>query len=250
VEGYERIAKVRLWRHTAAVLKKLDEVERTISETHAERPAPIFIAAMEELKFTRDRKLSHRDLRFLDTVLSLMSKRREMNDNRWKNRAMCGIAGTAALGAGRLILGPLTGWTDRRWALVGFALLMLLVFFLLGNLGILKDAIDDVVDTIENHPMVGRVPAPTTISGLVVLYFIVIILAFPMIDLSARMTNALSYGFPLLGVPIAALIFNALHKRNMGRNMADIVNACETYIWSHSNQAASFISNDGPHDGE
>jgi hypothetical protein len=230
VEGYERIAKIHLWGHTAAVLKKLDEVGRGISDVHAERPTPVFIAAMEELKFAGDRKISHKDLRFLDTVSSLISKRREMKDNRWNDCAMYGIGGIAALGAGRVMLGLITGWSGRRFASVGFALLMLLIFFLLGKLGILKDALDDIADTAENHPMSNRFPAPTSISGLVVMYFVVVMLAFPMVNLSARTTNVLGYGFPLLGAPIGTLIFNTLRKRNMERNMTDIMDACKFYV--------------------
>jgi hypothetical protein len=234
VEGYERMAKVRLWGHTAAVLKKLDEVERAVSEIHSERPTPVFFAVSKELEFARDRKITHRDRSFFDTLCSLVSERRAMKGDRWKNCAIYGIAGTAFLGAGRAVLGLITGWSDRRWSFVGFALLMLIIFFLLGKLGILKEAMDDFTEAIENEnrPMIRGWARgfPTAISSGVVMYFVLLILAFPLANLSVRVTNVLGYGFPLLGAPFGAMISNALHKRGMGRNTAEIIDACEIYV--------------------
>jgi hypothetical protein len=214
-EGYERVAKVRLWGHTVSALKQLLELEESISAFNTQRPNQVFDDAIKELESVKNRKISLRDRGFINAVSALFSKRREMMDNRRRNWAVYGISGAAILAAGRVALGLTMDWSNWLWAFCGFALLVVTVLFLSGAFGFVRDILS-YSKSLENQ-------------GCYRLSFFLIATVFSLVSLSARMMNAFSYGFPLLGAPWGAWLSDRLYNRNMEKNGIEIMDACLAY---------------------
>jgi serine/threonine protein kinase len=233
-DGYERVAKMRLWGHTTAAVKQLNELEGSIYELNNERQSPVFDDVMKKLESIRDKKISPQDRDFLDTASALFSARRTRYEKRRDNWVEYGFEGTAILAAVRVILGLIMDWSGRQWANASFILLMLFVIGFLWVLGfwdgILDDLDGDWGDAVRRG--YGGSGGSFSMPALAAMFFAVLIFSFPFVSLPAGAANILSYGFPLIGAPFGVLVSQTLYNSYMERNMAEIIDACTAYCYN------------------
>jgi hypothetical protein len=229
IEGYERVAKVRIWGHTADTVRQLNTLDESISSLQTERPAPAFVNAVKKLRLLRDRKISTRDRNFIYAASVLLSKRQAMRDSKRSKQVMFGIYETSLLAAIRVAVGLAVDWSRAVWPFFGFAVLVFFIFHLFGTLGYLRNIVDDFEDTIDyfwRKKSSGTPSFPICILA----YLMIVMVFFPMTEFFARAeVNVLGYIFPLIGMPSGALISNTLYNRKMKRNMTEIADVCAAY---------------------
>jgi serine/threonine protein kinase len=227
VEGYESVARRRLWGHTAAVIKELSELEISIAAIHNERPTPAFVDTLKELDFTGNRKITPRDLKFINTLSSLFSKRRAMEESRRENWVRYGITGIVFFAVYRLIFWLVMNWAGRQWWLFGYVTLMFIIFLILGRMGFLGAALREFSRSLRRDEM----DPSGDIAFLVMIYCCFLMTALPAMEISETMMDIFGYAFPLFGAPAGVLMADTLYNLNMGRNMNDIIDACGAYSY-------------------
>jgi hypothetical protein len=237
VEGYEIAAKVRMWGHTSSFLKRLNELGESISYLYNERPTPVFIDTGKELEFLRDRKVSDRDLNFLDALSALLSKRQAMRENRRKNWAIYGAAGVGILAALRFIFWSVLNLSHYQLAMFCIVLFIFFGIFSLGMLGLRGDVIKIIGDREARYRAWRSRGNPVAIFIVGFLFFVLRVLPMPGATPDGFI-RFMAHAFPLIGAPMGVLISNAVYSLRMERNMDEIMDACRVYAYYYGINSA------------
>jgi hypothetical protein len=220
LEDYGRAARAVCYGHTAEVLKLLKSLKtslKSLSETSSQASVNHTNDRLNEML---ERKITREDLEFVLRTANLFKTRSRLAGHRWVFSAAGALAASLLLGAARL-LAP--GDLDTRyWTFAASVLILMTLIMLASKAG--------VVGRIARLSGM-RIPGfsiLTRMMGVMMLLPVLAILA------PAEIRDAAARYFPAAGILFGAGLGDSLYGRMISRNEARIVDDCDRYYFSAS----------------
>jgi serine/threonine protein kinase len=226
-DGYERVAFVRNFGHTTAMIEEINRVTEYVNDLRSQRPTPAFIKALKCLEELRGRKISGRDRSFIDEISELLSARDAIIAGRAANAATGAAIAVALLAALRAILGAANAATDFAWAFMNIIPLAIAFLFWAARTGAFSFVMTYSRED-RTMPRGGPLAFLITTAGAVA----VIGLASILNRMSQGRLRAVSLAFPISGAPLGALIADAVRVRRLSSNLEEIIYLCESYSYT------------------
>jgi hypothetical protein len=245
VGGYEAMARVRCLGHSSSVMKNLDSLSEKIDTLDKAEPSFAFTETLKRFTKLRDEKISAHDLKYMDTLSKLFSKREKLTENRRAARVSGALIAVIALAIIRAALSMADVIGDNGW--YAFAALALIfapgVFSTIRRLSFETPG-DPPGETLQTgraaqrrnqlpplHPL-HSLGCAYVVIAITSLFLLITDMLMPMLTRLATpgLTGAAIYCYPLAGAPLGAAIAKARLNGKLKENSADIVGACDNYV--------------------
>jgi hypothetical protein len=224
LDGYERMARVRNFGHTAEVMRVMGDIAGYLGDLRTRHPDLELSETLSRFDHLRENKISRRDLDFIDALSELFSKRESSRGLRW-------IKDAAGLIIAALILWTFRAtqaYSDEVWALGSVISAGVSGIFLLARAGLLSALLWNVGGT-QRSPISGGGNRAGGMEMILVGPGILLALLLFTPLWPPGLVTAVSGIFPVFGTPAGPLIADLLYASGMKKNLAKIIAACREY---------------------